>query len=516
MKEQYFKYQLKWGGGPDPRKWGRTKEQTYDVNQPRLGRPAYVILNEPNALTRDSRNSGLKGMSENLFPPIVTATDGLAGVVLDHNPKWQQPRREAFIDWVHSGGAAHIIKNEEQQYPEFSGAMAELNSPLSARRVGQGMVFRHDVTRTRLTKEYVASDIRQPKTVSDELDEEVVVERGATEVFDENAEFSTMNLDDSLLATLKQMTQPDFNWVLIYFMSFVYLLMIFPGGYLLGRKRIDYRIMIASLLGTIARVSVGISIGGARGYDESTTVNTVAIARPLPDGYYNISTWTNAFVTSGGDYLIQQRGQGLLYSTCQSYEGVAGFISEDPAARFFAVDIPPYSARPFTSRVKAPGKPLAYKVVSFSGKQVLEKFAVSLSAEFENSMKDAYVIYDNRAYQLSRKQGEWVADLNGDPLISLLNISDFDMYGNQFLISPFADGNEDKTVEQLYEAMIPALLAKGLKLTDNESVKKFRVPTDRARLFLLTQLPPEFSLETESLGKQNGLVLYCLDVFKEP
>ncbi len=516
VKDQHMQYRLQWGPGHDPRRWGRRDDQRYQLNQLRLGRPAHVILIELGALLGGTKSNGLKGMPENLFPPIVTATDGLAGVVLNHNPRWQKPRREAFRDWLLTGGTVHVIKGDDGQYPQFSGAMAELNSPLASFAVGQGMVYRHDITRNGLTKNFVQSQVLNPRNPANQADDLPEIQRGAQSIEAQNADTYGVSLDDELLKQLKELTQPEHSWWLIYLMALCYLLMIFPGGYLLGRKRIDYRIIIAALLGTITIFSIGFSVVGARGYDERTAVNTLAIARPLPDNTYDLSTWSNTFVTRGGDYRIVQPGQGSLYSTCQSFEAVAGFISDDPSDRMFFVDIPPFSSRPFTARTKAAGQPLDYKVDLFQGAAALEEFALTPGTNLANSLHEAYLLYGDRLYRLRQTDKQWKATPTGQRLQTALNIAAFDPYANRFPGSPFGpERAQKKTIDELYRVVEPTLLTRALELPDANAVAKFQLPRDRGRLLLVADLPPEFFVSSEELNHQSGRVVYVIDVLKE-
>jgi len=512
VNDSFSDWKLKWGEGGNPRRWGRSKEERYDVNKPRLGPAASVVLNAPGELLHRGKGSGLKGMAEDLFPSIVTATDGLKRIVLDHSPRWQLSRRTAFLDWLHRGGELHLLKMDDGTYPQFPAPLAELNAPLPVQNLGQGHVYRHDRTRAEMTAEFVKQNITQRGEQPRDGDQKIEVQYGV-QTNDLNDNFGS-EFDSGMLQALKAMTQPDHNWTVIYLMSFVYLLLIFPGGYLLGRRRIDYRIMIAALLGTITLFSVGFSIVGARGYNEATTVNTVAIARPLPGGFYDITAWSNAFVTNGDDYLIVHPGQGRLYSTCQSQEGVAGFVNEDPAQRFFAVDIPPYSSRTFAHRAKAPGQPLDVQVDSFVGGNLLESFAISIGPKLQKSFKQGYVVYGNMIYRLRDEKGRFIADRRGQKVNAFVNSSYQTGYGFNAASFSRLDSNDEFDLEESYEHTFLPLITRSLDFSHTKQARKFQLPTDRARLFLITTLPTEFQMPSEILGQQSGRVLYCFDVFK--
>ena len=149
------------------------------------------------------------------------------------------------------------------------------------------------------------------------------------------------------------MTKPNHNWVLLHLMFWAYIVLIFPGCYLLGKKWSDFRVVYAGLLGTVGLFSLMFSYVGQRGYGEATTVHTVAFASPLPDGQMDVSSWSNIFVTGGADYELRHQGFGSLYSTCNETEQVKGLINNGAEA-LFKVDIPPFSNRELAARTKIP------------------------------------------------------------------------------------------------------------------------------------------------------------------
>src|SRR5262249_24743375 len=129
--------------------------------------------------------------------------------------------------------------------------------------------------------------------------------------------FQAGQVDDAFFRDLKVMTRPHHNWLLINFMSLLYILLIFPGLYWLGRWRADYRMVYGAFLGGVALFSFGFATVGRRGYGEATAVHSVAIARSLPDGGEDINQWSNVFVTGGAIYTIEHGGTGRIYSSCQ-------------------------------------------------------------------------------------------------------------------------------------------------------------------------------------------------------
>ena len=61
------------------------------------------------------------------------------------------------------------------------------------------------------------------------------------------------------------MTKPEHNWLLLHFMFWVYIALVFPGCYLLGKRWSDFRVVYAGLLSTVALFSLLFSYVGQRG-----------------------------------------------------------------------------------------------------------------------------------------------------------------------------------------------------------------------------------------------------------
>ena len=164
------------------------------------------------------------------------------------------------------------------------------------------------------------------------------------------------DLSAGLLTFLKSLTRPRHNWVLIYSLAIAYVITVIPGVYVLGRNRYDYRIVYGVLIGLIVLFSFGFAWFGRRGHNEANAVNTIAVARPLPGGAWDVSSWTNVFVINGADYELVHGGSGRLYSTAQTFEAVNGVIRNGAHGRF-DVDIPPYSSQAFVGRMKIANDP---------------------------------------------------------------------------------------------------------------------------------------------------------------
>ena len=267
----------------------------FSVPNVQAGEPAIVLLTDPRVLAQ--RSAAVRRFPDDLFPATVTGTDGLTAVLIDHVPRWDEMPRQAFWDWLAKGGTVHLLRDSSDREVEFPPALSVLNSKLERTRVGAGMVIRHPLRAEQLTADYIKQSIdlhRFSRTAetkaanpnSDAVDR-LLEERKKREqemannnnVYGGYGDVYFSNLDDRLLRELKDLTRVDHMWPLIYLLALVYIVLVFPGLYLVGRRRADYRIVYGVLLLIVAVFSVAFSLIGRRGYGESTRVDSAMIRR---------------------------------------------------------------------------------------------------------------------------------------------------------------------------------------------------------------------------------------------
>ena len=119
--------------------WGERGAEVKRLDEPRLGPPATVLLDDPQ-LPLSLAGGAFKSFPESLFPPDVAGTTGMGALLLDHVPRWEPARREALLDWLRGGGVVHLLQDKDGRPPEFAGELAVLNgsqgTPARGRRVG--------------------------------------------------------------------------------------------------------------------------------------------------------------------------------------------------------------------------------------------------------------------------------------------------------------------------------------------------------------------------------------------
>ncbi|MEX2285983.1 MAG: hypothetical protein WD648_02765, partial [Planctomycetaceae bacterium] len=474
--------------------------------------------------------SYVKRFPENLFPPMAGATDGLKAVVLDHVPRWEEARRQAFLDWLYKGGTVHLMHAASGDFPEFPAALSILNLKLTAYRVGSGLVVRHQRPSRDLGKAFVDEMIapdRWTRSAVLGLDATEETKRGVPEKTTTNNPTYQIyqdrvfdDLDAGVFGELNQMTRPKHKWAFIYLLSLIYIVLIFPGFYLLGLKRRDYRVMYAAMLLVVLMFSAVFAFVGRRGYDETTTLHTVIFARPLADGSLDVTGWTNAFVTDGDDYAITYDGSGKLFSTAQELERVNGDITSGTGGRF-VVDIPPYSNRSFTYRARVPGN-FAPTVKEFAAGEKLQRLTVDLGDTlFVQQNPQALALYKDIVYSGTFNNGRIeVYETGSMTMTELVNRSKQSGFGGGYNPMFYGMGGEEKPVEARYQDLFWPLVVRSFHNRQYSKLIEFALPADRVRLFVYARMPD--SLRTRlsllddpdvPLGKQSGAVLYVFDVF---
>ncbi|WP_157605165.1 hypothetical protein [Schlesneria paludicola] len=491
---------------------------SFDLPTPRIAKYQRIILDDPNSVI--ARGGALKfHLPDNLFPPFATATDALQLVVLDHVPRWEEARRQAFLDWLYLGGTVVLLHDVRGKFPEFTGPMSVLQSPLDDQLYGAGRVIKMPRNRSQFSDD----DLRQicanlPKNIQPsnaEKSDDVIDRDDESEQVRQVQNYGYSDSNDPFksgvfLSQLKQMTKPDHNWFLLHAMFWAYIALVFPGCYLLGKRWSDFRIVYAGLLGTVAIFSLLFSYVGRRGYGEASAIHTVAIAKPLANGQMDVSTWSNVFVTNGADYDIRHNASGALYSTCNEHEQVKGIINNGAEANF-KVDIPPFSNRELATRLKIPfaGPQLTIeKLVGNDGR--LSELELAVSGLDAKDVEKQYALIDNQFYQLKWNEGKLQLANEMGSVEGVLRIQEKrnhsygygNVYNNGY--------SQEKSTPGRYLEMFDFLLSRSENISREREAEKFRLPANLISVFLYAKLPVEMTVQNNLLGKQEGRTLYCI------
>lgn len=475
--------------------WGRDAADRSDVPRPTWGAPARVLLSDPEMTL--SAESTFKQFPEDLFPPTAAAMDALDSLLLDHAPRWEAAKRQAFLDWLRAGGRVHVILGADGQYPVFSDELSVLNSSQDQMRIGAGLVVRHAAR---------ASDVRTQDIEAAEL---------LLRQFKANANEPYMGYgtSDSFFRVLAQLNRRHFDWAWIYLLAIVYVGLIGPGNLLAGRKMRDYRLRIMLLLATVGVFAWIFNVVGRRGQGEASVIHSLSYAREIDGDTYNVTQWIDVFATHGAQYAIQHNAPHNLYATGQDYEAVNGLIESGKGGRLM-VDIPMFSRRALLHQAEMKGANIPVQILNWEGADGLKQLTLTVGPEFTKQIMQGWVVQGNRVYGMDIVDGRLEFG-HSSPLIDFLPKSGYqpqnpyaNMYGSVY-------GNETTNVDAQYRELVKPLIGWGLRTEDLERLK----PSDagvsgRAQLFLFARSPESFHVSGSQLGHEIGYVLYRLDLFK--
>lgn len=460
--------------------WGRDPRDSREIDQPKWGAPAVVVLSD------DPVNSAFKQFPENLFPPTVSATSGLEAVVLDHMPRWESTRRQAFLDWLRSGGRVHLAENSLGQRIVFTEDLALLNSPEDQFAIGAGKVIRH----AKSIKELKSSDIATEKNWRQYQSGEYLAISQTSDLFRRG---------------LTQISQRQYNWDALYALAFVYALLIGPGVFLMGRRWMDYRLRIALLLATIAGFAVLFNYVGRRGQGETSSVHTLTYANSLGDGRYDVMQWSSVFAAHGAQYVLKHPAPHNLYGTDQDYEAVNGVI-ESVQGGHFAVDIPMFSQRPFLHAAEMTGPDVPVTVNDWNISKDSPAMEISVKPEFLAQIRDAWLLHDNHVYKMKMAK----ASMSPDP-VTKQSVWEF-ISEHRYVSWDSQNYSRTRTpstpAPDPYRKFAEPMIVWRLGLADYNSTNNPAGDVHTAQLFVFANNLSHFKLSTADLGYETCQVLY--------
>lgn len=460
----------------------------------------------------------VKYLPEDIFPPYVTATVGLHTVFLDHEPDWELPRQQAFLSWLKLGGQLHLLHNSRGEFPRFSGVLGDLNQPLNRYSIGSGMVSRQAIRRQELTEGVVrtAVVVNVMPTEDDILDNAVSAQRkSANPDLSELIPIDLSTSDDTLFRGMRELTHPDHSWWLIFLLALCYIGLIFPGCFLISKqKNRDFLSTYGAIVGLAIVFSLLFLVIGRRGYGESTSLQTLAVARAEDDGHWNVFQWNTLFVTSGDTYSATTTDQQMLLSIADSDSNDNSSVTPGNSAEA-RMRIPPYSSQAFVSRRRVPAKPWKLRVVKAN---IHESGMVSLAIEVgDNFPIDA----DTQYFVLS---GRSLYEMRYVPETKQLTLFGarkrlavfcqpryrFDQM-NSWAAKP--EEPDTRTDEEIFfDLSLPELVNRSLVDSLVDNVKEFQLPADRVRLFVYTPVPDEFDVNVSTGANRWGRILFTKDV----
>ena len=487
-------------GGEWNLRWGKGPREHEKIDGAQFAAPARVLLVDPDSPF--AAPGGLRAFPEDLFPTTVAALDALEAVALDHAPRWESARREAFLEWLRAGGTVHLLRGADGQFPQFPDTLAVLNVSSERTRLGAGLIVRHEATRTEMNEMFLGSHgFPAPELKTD-------------------ASPHVYNLESQLLQKLAALTRPAIVWWLIYLLTAGYIVVVGPLHYRWS-KRFPYLRSIALLVAVVAAFGGAFAFAGRRGANEKQQIHALAIAHSLGNGRHDVTQWISAFATKGDLFKLTHAAPANLYSTATDFDSVNGVIINGREGRF-EVDIPLFSTRPFIHRGVLQGERTEMSVTDWRTDAAGKLFSLALVPS-EGSLKTfthAWVRHGDWFYKMKPDGARWILDpasgQSASEFVSAKYFAELNLYSYRPMFA-FGPGDEDdRKDEAWFERAGPLLIARALGTVEGlpNVIKRPPPPPDQVQIFLYAALPEGFRIQDKQFGKQEGRVLYWQDLFK--
>jgi len=411
--------------------------------------------------------------------------------VLDHVPNWEAARREAFLDWVKLGGTVHLLPGADGGLPVFGENLRDLDTKEEVTRLGAGRIVHHAIASREMSAKYLAGHGYPARIIEDTRNP------------------SIYDLEGTLFRDLSSLTRPKVSWIFIDLLMIAYVAVIGPvHNYY--RRRLEYRVSILAFLGCVVVFGVALGITGRRGYGESQTVHSLAIARSLGGGQADVTQWITAFATSGDRYVLTHRAAANLYAPDRWAEAGSGLFFNGKEGHML-LDIPLYSARAFTHRAIMTGDDTSVTVEQWEGDGTLKDLRLRTGPGFPQHVRTIQAVFHDNIYELALRDG--MLELQRQTPQTLANYFSHDKL-NQASYSNISVTNAPQTADSL-GVLMPALAARALHYP-GIFPNSISAPKDSADLQLLitAPAPPAFQLQGKGFAREDGWVLYVQDVYK--
>ena len=131
-----------------------------------------------------------------------------------------------------------------------------------------------------------------------------------------------------------------------------------------------------------------------------------------------------------------------------------------------------------------------------------------------------HALFGRKLYRLKETADGLELTSDTATLSAAIRLSDYDEFHSlvnprgYWQRQPFQPPEPDPTMNDVFRAMYYPLLARDLGLNDQFDVEQYSMPPDRTRLLIYAPLPASMHVQDARFVKQDGFVLYSLDVFE--
>jgi hypothetical protein len=385
--------------------------------------------------------------------------------------------------------------------------------------------MRHEFQRDQLTEQIVSTYTTRQKTEQEELQSQMTSQLPFTQ-----HQVDIDSSDSEILQGMRRLMQPEHAWWLIFLLSLCYIGLIFPGCWILSQnRRLHYLTTYGAILGLALVFSVMFLFIGRRGYDESTTLLSLGIARSEDRAHSSLLQWNLLFVTQGNRYRLTSSSEQATLASGETDESVDALIQSGNEADF-DVRIPPFSSQSVISRRRLTLPDWKAELTSLQATTSdLSEFEIQVGSEFPADSRCRYLVL--------HRQQLYEAVLSGDkrtltksralPTLSEFTIDpDLLTVTNAFGTNSTTVGRNSSSPEAADQKVLPpdemfyqdalAMLVKRSLLDDGIfRVSDFILPSDRIRLMVYAPVEESLQISVNTETKKQGRILHVRDLLLE-
>jgi hypothetical protein len=491
-------------------------DRNRDSEEAQLSLPAVIL--DPQGFATKSPTT-VKHMPAEIFPPYATAMHGLRALFLDHVPDWEAPRQQALLSWLKSGGQLHLMKDSNNQTLSFSGILAPLNEPFPEFPVGNGTVTRHDFQRDGLSLQVVSPAVTPPGVNVDSSEPEPSFNQVGA-VGHTAQEEATVN-DDELLMWMRELTQPDHAWIVIFLLSMCYVGLIFPGCWILSKqRRLHFLVTYGAIAGLAVVFSLIFLFIGQRGYGETTSLHTLAVARAEDATHWSSLEYRTLFVTSGDLYTLDDKDRQTLLASGAADERADALMTAGNSASMVA-RVPPFSSQSmiFRRRLTLDDWNLSITNVEQSGSE-LTALTLSFNEKFPLHKDNKYfVIHGKRIHTLKADGANKQLTYAGSALLLTTFCAPVLEPENGFTgiltasgnTGPYGNEEPDDPVAKCFHKSLLKLVARSAADDFYADLKRFELPEGRVRILIYAPIQVTQDMTVSADVKREGRILYVRD-----
>ncbi|MFO1006765.1 MAG: hypothetical protein U0929_12465 [Planctomycetaceae bacterium] len=495
-------------------RWGPTEAESLSIKSDSADDGVVFIVSSS---TSSFRTGSLPIMRDDEFPTSITQLDALRVVLLDSEPRWTGGRKKSFQEWLLKGGKVVVLDNINGTTTKFSNGFEFLNLTKSEVRYGAGVIQKLALPAEQVTREVIEKQILHRELTGGNLEQKLKAYASMTDVrafrsaggtYEQKPVYYTR---DKVLSELKELAKTRQQWGLIYLAVFAYVGWQWRVGWRWGLMEKQPGRFYAWMLGLALGFSVIFLSYGHIGTKGSDRVVTVAVARQLSEGIYDVEGWAVLGIgLNGGEHRFAVNGTGQLYGGAESFSQNPMRIQDTE----MTVDLTAFSTQKvaFRTRLEMPDIPLQ---LMGDDLELLQSQSVELTIDptYKAPVYAALVAIDNKIYEFTSRSGKLVpAEAPVNTILGMLDpnsIRNMQRSSWQKLLVYWLF--DMKSAEKSYEDAFYDVIGNGYSVGSTIFPDSFDIPKGVARVMIYTDLPASLKL-TGDFPDQAGRMLYVTDI----